>query len=70
LLFKILKQYGIPESLITVIEKMYKDSVVVFKIGKEKREVPYKICVKQGDNMAPVLFIYLMNAVAKTPSNK
>jgi hypothetical protein len=70
LLFKILKKYGIPDTLITVIEKMYNDSVVVFKIGKEEREVPYRIGVKQGDNMAPVLFIYLMNAVAETLSNK
>jgi hypothetical protein len=44
---------------------MYKDSV-----GKEKREVPYKIGVKQGDNRAPILFIYLMNPVAETLSNK
>jgi hypothetical protein len=26
--------------------------------------------VEQGDNMAPVLFIYLMNTVAKTLSSK
>jgi hypothetical protein len=49
---------------------MYRDSIVVLKIGKEDREVPYKMGVKQGDTMAPVLFIYLMNAVAETLSSK
>eukprot|EP00978_Attheya_sp_CCMP212_P003153 scaffold6504_cov40-Attheya_sp.AAC.2 len=34
------------------------------------REIPYEIGVKQGDNMAPVLFIYLMNAFAETLSKK
>eukprot|EP00978_Attheya_sp_CCMP212_P040166 scaffold216349_cov37-Attheya_sp.AAC.1 len=34
------------------------------------REIPYEIGVKQGDNMAPVLFIYLMNAFAETLSEK
>ena len=66
LLFAILKKYGIPDSLISVIEKMYKDSIVSFKIGSESRDIKYGIGVKQGDNMAPVLFIYLMNAFAET----
>eukprot|EP00978_Attheya_sp_CCMP212_P004050 scaffold8727_cov47-Attheya_sp.AAC.3 len=57
LLFAILKKYGIPDTLITVIEKMYTDAILVFKTGTETREVPYKeVGVKQGDNMAPVLY--------------
>jgi hypothetical protein len=42
LLFKILKKYRIPDSLIAVIKKMYRDSIVVFKVGKEEREGPFK----------------------------
>jgi hypothetical protein len=49
---------------------MYKDSTVIFKTGQEMREIPYEIGVKQGDNMAPVLFIYLMNTFAETLSDK
>eukprot|EP00978_Attheya_sp_CCMP212_P027760 scaffold93832_cov47-Attheya_sp.AAC.1 len=49
---------------------MYKDSTVIFKAGEEMREIPYEIGVKQGDNMAPVLFIYIMNAFAETLSEK
>eukprot|EP00978_Attheya_sp_CCMP212_P015166 scaffold39050_cov44-Attheya_sp.AAC.1 len=49
---------------------MYKDSTVIFKSGQEMREIMYEIGVKQGNNMAPVLFIYLMNAFAETLSEK
>jgi hypothetical protein len=70
LVFEILKKYGIPETLIKVIAKMYKDSTVIFKSEQEMREIPYEIGVKQGDNMAPILFIYLMNVFAKNLSEK
>jgi hypothetical protein len=33
---------------------MDKDMVVVFKVGTQSREVPHKVGVKQGDNMALV----------------
>eukprot|EP00978_Attheya_sp_CCMP212_P014655 scaffold37475_cov44-Attheya_sp.AAC.3 len=49
---------------------MYKDSVVIFKTGSETRDIPYGIGVKQGDNMVPVLFIYLMNVFAEILSDK
>eukprot|EP00978_Attheya_sp_CCMP212_P020751 scaffold59827_cov51-Attheya_sp.AAC.3 len=49
---------------------MYEDSVVIFKTGVKTREIPYKAGVKQGDNMAPILFIYLMHAFAETLSKK
>eukprot|EP00978_Attheya_sp_CCMP212_P010941 scaffold26612_cov56-Attheya_sp.AAC.9 len=49
---------------------MYKDSVGIFKTGVKIREIPYKVEVKQGDNMAPILFIYLMNAFAETLSKR
>eukprot|EP00978_Attheya_sp_CCMP212_P020961 scaffold60711_cov65-Attheya_sp.AAC.8 len=60
----------ISSNLVKVIKNMYKDSAVLFKTGVEMREIPYTVGVKQGDNMAPVLFIYLMNAFAKTMSIK
>ena len=34
-----------------------------FKIGKETRDVPYTTGVKQGDNLAPTLFIIVMQAL-------
>jgi hypothetical protein len=40
--------------------------VVVLKIEKETVELPQSDGVRQGDNMAPVLFLFLMSAFAET----
>jgi hypothetical protein len=39
---------------------------VVLKIDKEITEIMQCVGVRQGDNMAPVLFLFLMSAVAET----
>jgi hypothetical protein len=39
---------------------------VVLKIGKEMGEVLQSVGVRQGDNMAPVLFLFLMTAFAES----
>ena len=45
---------------------MYKDLVVVLKIGKNVEEILQEVGVRQGDNMAPVLFLFLMSAFAES----
>ena len=45
---------------------MYTDLKVVLKIGKETREILQSVGVRQGDNMAPVLFLFLMTAFAES----
>ena len=66
LLFKLLKKFGVPEHMTGVIERLYKDAEIKIKIGKEERTIPYSVGVKQGDNMAPVLFLFLMQALSET----
>ena len=35
-----------------------------YNIGKkESRDIPYENCIQQGDNMAPILFLFVMQAV-------
>ena len=38
----------------------------MLKIEKETVEIPQSVSVRQGDNMAPVLFLFLMMAFAET----
>jgi hypothetical protein len=38
----------------------------VLKIEKEAVELPQSIGVRQGDNMAPLLFLFLMSAFTET----
>ena len=39
---------------------------VMIKIGKIKTEIPQTIGVRQGDNLSPVLFLFLMSAFAES----
>lgn len=62
LLLKVLRKYGVPQKLIDAVERLYCDLQVVFKIGKHNTEILQGVGVRQGDNMVPVLFLFLMNA--------
>ena len=48
------------------IKRIYRDLVVVLKIEKEVVELAQTVGVCQGDNMAPVLFLFLMSVFAET----
>ncbi len=66
LLLKILEKYGAPPKFVAAIKTMYTDLKVVLKIDKEIIEILQSVRVRQGDNMAPVLFLFLMSAAAET----
>ena len=66
LLLRILEQYGAPPKFVTAIEVIYKDNIAVLKIKNEVVEIPQTVGVRQGNNMAPVLFLFLMTAFAET----
>ena len=55
-----------PPLFVSAVERMYQDLVAVLKIEKEKQEFCQSVGVRQGDNMAPVLFLFLMSAFADT----
>jgi hypothetical protein len=61
LLIDILEQYGAPPRFAAAIKCIYKDLLVVLKIKKEVVEISQSIGVRQGNNMAPVLFLFLMS---------
>jgi hypothetical protein len=66
LLLRILERYGAPPKFVSAIQTLYTDNICVLKIEKEKVEIPQTVGVRQGDNMAPVLFLFLMTAFAET----
>ena len=45
---------------------MYKDIVVKLVIGKFETKIDFKVGVKQGDSVAPVLFLFIVMAFDKT----
>ena len=45
---------------------MYKNSIVRLIIGKVDTTIPFEVGVKQGESMAPVLFLFLIMGFAGT----
>jgi hypothetical protein len=66
LLLDILEKYGALPQFVSAVERIYQDPVIVLKIKKEVVELPQFVGVQQGDNMAPVLFLFPMSAFAET----
>ena len=66
LMIKILRRYGCPQKLCSVIERMYSNNKVRLVIGKINTPIPFEVGVKQGYSVAPVLFLFLMMAFAET----
>jgi hypothetical protein len=66
LLFEILAKFGIPQSMIYVIRRLYDDTEIKISVGTEKGSIENTMGVKQGDAMAAVLFILVMQAMAET----
>jgi hypothetical protein len=66
LLLYILEHYGTPPRFVTAVGRTYRDLIVVLKIKKEVVKLPQTVGVRQGNNMAPVLFLFVMSAFADT----
>ena len=62
----ILVRYGCPQNLCDTITRMYKDGVVKLVIGGFEMTIYFKVGVKQGDSVAPVLFLFIVMAFAET----
>ena len=65
LMIKILRKYGCPKKLCSAIKRMYSRNKVRLIIGKIDTSIPFEVGVKQGDSVAPVLFLFLMMAFAE-----
>ncbi len=66
LLFDILRHYGAPPNFATAIENTYRNNTCALRIKKEVTEISQSVGVRQGDNMAPVLYLFLMTAFVET----
>ena len=69
LLMKIMARYGCPEELIFVLRKLYSDITVQLKGCGKGVTIPSTVGVKQGDNLAPVLFIFLARTKPRAPNH-
>jgi hypothetical protein len=65
LLYKLLEIYGAPENIINLVKCLHDNFVLKLRIGDETCKIPYGKGVKQGDVMAPILFLFLMLAFSE-----
>ena len=62
LIIKILRKYRCPKKLCSAIRRMYINNKARLIIGKIDTYIPFEVGVKQGDSVAPVLFLFLVMA--------
>jgi hypothetical protein len=65
MLFALLTKFGAPEELINPITKLHKNFKLKFKLGKKEAFIDYTTGVKQGDNITPSLFLFLMQGMSE-----
>ena len=70
LLFKLLEKFRLPDRVIMVIKNLYKHFKIKLTVGKCVNFVDYSTGVKQGDNLAPILFIIVMQFLAELLEGK
>jgi hypothetical protein len=64
LLFTILEKYGVPGALIDVIRRLHDNFQLKLVFDKKNQAIiNYTVGVQQGDNMAGLLFLFLMQAM-------
>ena len=66
MLYAILNKFGVPKNSNQNHTEMYSKYTIHLQVGKEKRNIEYGTGVQQGDNMAPVLFLFIMQAAFET----
>ena len=70
LIIDILRKYGAPPKLCNSIERLYSDLHVTLKIGKETTDINQSVGVRQGDNLSPVIFLFVMSAFSEILDKK
>ena len=66
MLWQVLLKMGIPSALINVIEKMYRGVEVTCDVNGVNLSFPSKSGVKQGDPLAPILFLFAIQAALES----
>ena len=66
LLWMVLKKFGVPEKLITLLKALHKNFEVKFTVDEVTQTLKCTIGVKQGDILGPTLFTFFIAAVMIT----
>jgi hypothetical protein len=70
MLWKIFKILGVPDNLIEALNKLYTDASINLRVGENLEQFLSTSGVKQGGNLAPILFIFVIHAVSNSLDKK
>ena len=62
----ILAKFGAPPRLVRIIKRLHTDVVAKFKVGDEEVEIENTSGTKQGDPLAAILFLFVIQACLET----
>eukprot|EP00956_Cyclotella_meneghiniana_P019936 scaffold34652_cov36-Cyclotella_meneghiniana.AAC.1 len=65
-LLKLLEKYGAPPQFTDIVRRLYSNLRVIINIDGKALSIPQTSGVRQGDNLSPVLFLFIMSAAAET----
>ncbi len=60
-----LRQQGVDELYIKVLEDIYRDRTATIQLHKKSRKIPIKKCVRQGDTISPKSFTACLEEIFK-----
>jgi hypothetical protein len=67
LLFSLLEKYGAPAPLVDAVRRLHEEFGLDLNLDNRNTcNIAYTVGVRQGDNMAPVLFLFIMQAMMET----
>ena len=69
-MFKLLGKFVITKYLIRVIEKLYHEFQIKIKVGKCKEKIDYQTGMKRVNNLAPILFIIVIQFIYELVGKK
>ena len=69
-MIKVLGKFGVPERMLNWIERIYEKVVVKVEIENESDTFASCTGVKQGDNLSPTLFLFMMQAFMELLRNE
>ena len=65
MMVKILERYGALQNFQSAISRMYQDLKVFLRIGKIEDKMSQTVGIREGDSMAPNLFLFMVMAFAE-----
>ena len=70
LLFALLERRRVPKTPADAVRQVRADTRIKLQVGKEESDILRAVGAQQGNNMAPILFLFVRQAFSETLEDK